>query len=169
MKKAVVTLVNRDPKGTPIGDLVLTMEFVTTLPAPSTSLFSFTIQKEGQNPLRFSLICDDAGDFFKQLEDLMYATQPDPITPATVYHTADSNGNPNGTVGIKTTLYIYTDPSGSQFKYYSYSLLPDSDVEMGFLLGTDDADVFYYDFDCFLSSNPPNSARRLKWTPAALR
>jgi hypothetical protein len=157
MKKAVLTLTNKDPKGNPIGDLVVTMEFLKTLPAPQVSLFSFTFELEGQIQLQFHLICDDAVTFFRLLANIM---APTPVLPgsATRINTSDSNGNPNGAIQIKMTLYPYLDPSGNTITYFTYSFLPDNDIELGFLLGSFDADVFYYDFDCFMSTNPPNPA-----------
>lgn len=154
MKKAVLTLTNRDPKGAPIGDLVLTMEFVKTLPDPQQSLYSFAFALEGQM-LQFKLIRVDADNFFRLFGPIMAQNPVEPGT-ATYFHSADSDGNPNGSIGIKLAFYDYTDPSGKTTRYYPCSFLPDNDVELGFLLGTNDADVFFYDFDNFLETNPPS-------------
>jgi hypothetical protein len=152
MKKAVLTLTTIDYKGNPIGDLDLTMEFLKPLPAPLTSLFSFNFAPLGVNPVQFNFVYGDAVIFFRLLANIM---APGPVNPqiGTHFNTADNNGNPNGGIKIKMTKTTYLDTPDHIVTYFSYSFLPDNAVELGFLLDTNDADVFYYDFDCLMTAN----------------
>jgi len=170
MKQAILTLINRDAKGNPIGELDLTMAFGKTLTDPSLiSSFRFTFTPKwapAPDEVTFYLICNDAVAFFRLLANIM---DPSPVLPATAtrFNTTDVDGNAIGVVEIKATLYNYFVSSARFAKqltaaraglttYFSYSFLLNNQQELGFLLGSYDADVFYYDFDCFLSTNPPN-------------
>jgi hypothetical protein len=158
MKEATLTLIDRDPKGTPRGDMVINMKFLKTLPDPLVSLFSFTFASPGGQPREFNLTRNVADSFFQLLANIVV---PFPVSPggsAIRFQTADCNGNPNGTIEIKITLYIYVDTSENINTYLCCSLLLDSPPEVGFILDRLDANAFYYNFDSLMSTNPPDPA-----------
>jgi hypothetical protein len=152
MNRKVLSLTRTDMNRRPVGPLIVDIQFIKSL-TDTYSLYSFGFDSQGNGKLNFMLVGDNCLMLFSLLDEMLTPNTTSPHPPVTVLTTADTSGNPQGTLQVtlaKVKTFI------DRISLFSYSFVPDGASPLEFNLTSTDASAFISSFDSILLSNPPN-------------